>query len=104
MPDPAEQIRHLHEAGFSLETFDRYPKHVAAVRDGCIALLEITAAGLNMTGTPGWRMGELMGVLVERSGRQFFQAKAETREASPEMLQALRRFRAELEELLIRRV
>jgi hypothetical protein len=70
------------------------------LRDGCIALLRATPSGLEIIGTPGWRMGEVMGVLVERDGRQVFQAKAETVDASPERLGALQRFRVDLERLL----
>ena len=99
--DPSEQLQRLYLAGFELQTFDRFPKAVGVVRDGCIALLEATPAGLVMIGTPGWRMGEVMGVLVEEGGRQVFRAKSETVEATPERLQALRQFRADLENLLI---
>jgi hypothetical protein len=53
-----------------------------------------------MIGAPGWRMGEVLGVLVEKDGRQVFQAKSETVEATPERLEALRRFGADLEQLL----
>jgi hypothetical protein len=98
--DAAEQLQRIYLAGFELQTFDRYPKAVGVVRDGCIALLEATPAGLKMVGTPGWRMGEVMGVLVEEGGRQVFRAKSESVEATPESLEALRRFRAELEVLL----
>ena len=70
------------------------------VRDGCIALLRATPVGLQMIGTPGWRMGEVLGVLVEKDGRQVFQAKSEIVEATPERLEALRRFREDLEQLL----
>ncbi|HVP42691.1 MAG TPA: hypothetical protein VMS96_04635 [Terriglobales bacterium] len=98
--DPAEQLRRLYLAGFNLETFERYPNAVGVVRDGAIALLAVTAAGLSMVGTPGWRMGEVMGVLVEKDGRQVFQAKGEVQEATPERLETLRQFREELEELL----
>ncbi len=100
MPDAAEQLQRIYLAGFELQTFDRYPKAVGVVRDNCIALLEATPAGLKMIGIPGWRMGEVMGVLVEQGSRQFFQAKSEIVEATPERLQALRTFRADLEELL----
>ncbi len=100
MPDPAEQLQRLYLAGFSLETFERYPNSVGVVRDGAIALLAVTPAGLSMIGTPGWRMGEVMGVLVERDGRQVFQAKEQFLEATPERLETLRRFREELGSLL----
>jgi hypothetical protein len=100
MPDPSEQLQRIYQAGFELETFERFPKAVGAVRDGCIALLEATPDGLNMVGTPGWKMGEVLGVLVEKDGRQVFQAKAEIVEATPERLAALRKFREDLKTLL----
>lgn len=98
--DPAEQLQRLYLAGFNLETFERYPNAVGVLRDGAIALLAVTPAGLSLIGTPGWRMGEVMGVLVEKDGRQVFQAKAETVEATPERLDALRRFAQDLRDLL----
>ena len=100
MADPAAQLQRLYLAGFDLQTFDRFPKCVGVVRDGCIALLVPTPQGLRMLGTPGWRMGEAIGVLVERGGRRVFQAKQEIVDATADRLETLRRFRAELEELL----
>ncbi len=100
MSDPASQLQRLYIAGFNMEVFDRYPRHVGVVRDGCIALLEVTDSGLRMVGTPGWRMGEVMGVLTEHDGHQVFQAKTEILEATPDRLEALRRFRSELDDLL----
>jgi hypothetical protein len=100
MPDPAEQLQRLYLAGFELQTFERYANSVGVIRDGCIALLRATPAGLEIIGTPGWRMGEVMGVLVEKDGHQLFQAKTEIVDATPERLEALRRFREDLERLL----
>jgi hypothetical protein len=100
MPDPAEQLQRLYVAGFELQTFDRYPHAVGITRDGCIALMRATPAGLQMIGAPAWRMGEVLGVLVEKDGRQIFQAKSEVVDATPQRLEALRRFKADLEELL----
>jgi hypothetical protein len=45
-------------------------------------------------------MGEVMGVLTEKEGRQIFQAKAEIVEATAERLEALRKFREDLVALL----
>ena len=98
--DPAEQLQKIYLAGFEIETFDRFPKCIGVVRDQCVALLVPDPAGLQLLGTPGWRMGEVMGVLVEKDGRQVFQVKDEIVEATPERLEALRRFREELRELL----
>src|SRR5271165_1387987 len=98
--DPAEQLQRLYLAGFELQTFDRYANSVGVIRHGCIALLRATPAGLEMIGIPGWRMGEVLGVLVEKDGNQIFQAKSEIVEATPERLEALRRFGEDLERLL----
>ncbi len=98
--DAAAQLQRIYQAGFEIETFDRFPQAVGVVRDNCIALLEATPEGLRMIGTPGWRMGEVMGVLVELGGRQVFQYKSEAVEATPERLDALRRFGEDLDQLL----
>ena len=100
MPDSAEQLQRVYLAGFELQTFERYPKCIGVVRDNCVALLVPGVDGLQILGTPGWRMGEVMGVLTEREGRKVFQAKAEIVEATPERLALLQRFRQELAELL----
>jgi hypothetical protein len=100
--DPAEQLQRIYLAGFELQTFDRFPKCIGVVRDGCIALLVPGIEGLQILGSPGWRMGEAIGVLVEKQGKQVFQYKQEIVEATPERMEALRRFRAELNSLLRR--
>ncbi|MGA8538864.1 MAG: hypothetical protein WB566_05160 [Terriglobales bacterium] len=100
MPDSAEQLQRLYLAGFELQTFDRYPKCVGVLRDGCIAMLVPGVDGLQILGTPGWRMGEVMGVLTEKEGRQVFQAKSEAVEATPERLAILQKFRDDLRKLL----
>ena len=98
--DSAEQLARIYQAGFDIQQFDPYPKAIGVVRDGVIALFEATPEGLRMIGTPGWRMGEVLGVLVEREGRQVFQAKSEVVEATAEKLDALRRFREDVANLL----
>jgi hypothetical protein len=98
--DIAEQLQRVYLSGFELQTFDRFPKCIGVVRDNCVALLVPGLDGLQMLGTPGWRMGEVMGVLTEREGRQVFQAKSEVVEATPERLQALHSFSEELTKLL----
>jgi hypothetical protein len=90
----------MYVAGFELQTFDRYPKCVGVVRDNCIALLVPGVDGLQILGTPGWRLGEVIGVLTEVQGRKVFQAKSEIVEATPERLETLNRFREDLKALL----
>jgi hypothetical protein len=100
MPDPAKQLQQIYVAGFELKVFDRFPKCVGVVRDNCIALLVPSPDGLQILGTPGWLIGEAIGVLVESSGRKVFQAKQEIVEATPARLDALTRFREDLQQML----
>lgn len=102
MPDSAEQLQRLYLAGFELQTFERYPKCVGVIRESCVALFVAGVDGLQMLGTPGWRMGEVMGVLTEMQGRKVFQAKDEIVEATAERVDLLERFRADLARLLAR--
>jgi hypothetical protein len=100
MPDPAAQLQSIYLAGFELQTFDRFPRAIGVVRGECIAILESSPEGLKMLGTPGWKIGDAIGVLVEKDGRQVFQSKDQVLEATPERREKLRMFRTELEELL----
>lgn len=98
--DPATQLQRLYVAGFDIQVFEMFGNSVGVIRDGCIALLRSTPGGLQMIGTPGWRMGQALGVLVEKEGKRVFQAKSEIVDATPERLETLQKFRADLERLL----
>ncbi|MFZ3342315.1 MAG: hypothetical protein WA213_15630 [Terriglobales bacterium] len=98
--DSAEQLQRIYLAGFELQTFERYPKCVAVIRDNCIALLVPGVDGMQILGTPGWRMGEVMGVLTDVRGQKVFQAKSEIVEATEEKIDILNRFRADLTAIL----
>jgi hypothetical protein len=100
MPDPAEQLQRIYQAGFAVERLERFPNAIGVLKGNCIALLESTAQGLRLIATPGWRMGEVIGVLVEKDGKRVFQHKANIVEATPERLAELDGFRRELENLL----
>ena len=101
MPDPAEQLARLHQAGFEIRTFDRYPRAVVIVRGNCIALYEPQAEGLKRIGQAGWRIGDAIAVLVERNGKRFYQAKNEIVQANRERLQAVRDFEADVSRMLL---
>src|SRR5882762_11976594 len=90
--DSAEQLQKLYLAGFELETFERFPKAIGVVRNNCIAFLVPGPDGLQILGNIGWRMGESLGPLVERDGRQVFVHKGEIIEASKEKVLALKQF------------
>jgi hypothetical protein len=100
MPDPAEILQSLYAAGFDLQTFERFPKAVGVSRGEVMVLLESTPQGFRILGTPGWKMGEFMGVLTTKNGAKVFQYKSETVEATAERVQAVEQFRADLDRLL----
>jgi len=98
--DPAEQLQRLYLAGFEFQTFERFPNSVGVIRGDCIVLMMPTPDGLQMIGTPGWRIGEVMGVLTELNGRKVFQNKDQLVEATPERIEELEQFRAEIKAAL----
>jgi hypothetical protein len=100
MPDPAEQLQQLYIAGFELQTFERFPKSIGVLRDGCLAFLVPGPDGLQILGNVGWRMGESLGPLVDRGGRKVFVHKQETIEATPERIAILERFKTDLSNIL----
>ncbi|HET9840057.1 MAG TPA: hypothetical protein VFR84_17655 [Candidatus Angelobacter sp.] len=97
---PEEQLQRLYLAGFELETFDRFPKAIGVLRDGCIAFLVPGPDGLQILGNVGLRMGESLGPLVERAGKKVFLHKQEVIEATPARIAALEAFRKDLKAIL----
>ena len=100
MTDSSEILQSLYLAGYELQTFDRFPRAIGVIKGNCIALLEPTGNGLRVIGRPGWRMGEVLGVLTEVSGRKVFQVKEQIIDATPERLQILRHFQTDIERLI----
>ncbi len=100
MPNPEQQLEAIYLAGFEIQNFERFPSAVGLLKGNCIALVQATADGLKLIGQPGWRMGEVLGVLVEKDGRRVFQAKSELVEATAERLSELESFSRELEGLM----
>lgn len=98
--DSAEQLQRIYLEGFELQTFERYPKLIGVMKGNCVALLVPGVDGLQIMGSPGWRMGDVLGVLTEVNGRKVFQAKSEIVDASPERIAELDAFRAQLKDLL----
>jgi hypothetical protein len=100
MPDSAEQLQKIYLAGFEIQSLERFPAAVGVLKGNCMALLQATPAGLQLIGEPGWRIGETIGVLVEKADNRVFQNKANMVEATPERLAELDAFRQELLNLL----
>ena len=68
--DSAEQLQRIYLEGFELQTFERYPKLIGVTKGNCVALLVPGLDGLQIMGTPGWHMGEVLGVLTEVGDRR----------------------------------
>src|SRR5215469_1324758 len=100
MADSSEILESLYLAGFELQSFDRFPRAIGVIKGNCIALLEPHANGLRVLGQPGWRMGELLGVLTTKGNEQVFQAKDQLIAVTPERLSEFRAFETELKSLL----
>ena len=98
--DPAEQLQRLYLAGFEFQTFDMFPNAVGITRGDCIVMVLPLPTGVQLIGTPGWRVGESIGVLTEQNGRKVFQNKSEVVEATPERLEALAAFRRDVEQAI----
>lgn len=98
--DSSEILQSLYLAGFELQTFERVPRAIGVLKGNCIALLESSPTGLRFIGRPGWRMGEVLGVLTTKAGQQVFQAKDQIVEATTDRLNELRAFETELTRLI----
>ncbi|HJW99707.1 MAG TPA: hypothetical protein VJ453_06085 [Terriglobales bacterium] len=101
--DASEILQSLYLAGFELQTSERFPRVIGVFKGECIALLEPKDNGLRFMGRPGWRMGDVIGVLTTKNNQKVFQAKDQVVEATPERLKQLADFEAELLGLLQRK-
>ena len=69
-------------------------------RDGFIAVVERTPEGFGGIGSPGILTGKGFAALIRRGERSYFVAKNFEQEASPEQVESLRRFAADLKAAL----
>ncbi len=99
-PDQRSALERLLRAGFRFMTLERVERNLAVERNGFVALLELSAAGIKIFGQAGRLMDQGIGMLVEQSGGKVFQCHGETIEASPEMLAEFARMRGDLERAL----
>ena len=98
--DPAHQLQALYVAGYELETFERYPKAIGVSRGDRLVLLVPGPDGLQMLGTPGWKLNGELAVLTSVDGRPIFQYKQQILDATPERRDELGRFRDEVKRIL----
>jgi hypothetical protein len=98
----AAKLENLLSAGFAFATIARIERHMAVEKDGFVALLDLSEGEVQIFGQVGYRMGEGIGMLVERRGEKAFVWKEEALFPTPELLAAYERIKAELGKLLER--
>lgn len=98
--DQLKRLQKLLQSGFRPATLDRYQRLVGIERDGFIVLLDLSEGNVRAFSQPGYRIGEGIGMLVERDGGQAFVWHDQSVPATAELLETYRRFRAEVESAL----
>jgi hypothetical protein len=99
-PDQMERFAKLLQSGFRPVTLDRYERLLGIERDGFIVLLDLSEGNVRAFSQPGYRIGDGIGMLVERDGGQAFVCHEQSVPATAEMLETYRRFRSEVESAL----
>ncbi len=99
-PAQVALLERLLRAGFRLVTLERFARYPAVEKDGMISLLDTSGGKIRIFGQVGYRMGEGIGVLVERGGGKVFVWHQQSVPASPELVASYDRVRGELNELL----
>ncbi len=99
-PTQIAVLEKLLQAGFKFVTFERFARHLAVEKEGFVALLDPAEGKLKPFGQVGYRIGEGIGMLVERREGKAFVWHQESVAASPEVMAAYERFKAEVKALL----
>lgn len=90
------QLERLAAAGIQLLPAFEIATHYVLERGGYIALVERAPDGFGAAGSAGILTGQGMAVLVWRAGQPFFVARGFESAASPEQVEQLRAFSADL--------
>ena len=93
-------LERLLKAGFQFVTFEQFARYPAVEKSGFVALLDLSGGHVRQFGSVGYRMGNAIGILVERGGEQFFVWKDTAIAATPDLLSTYARVKNELNALL----
>jgi hypothetical protein len=94
-------LQNLLKAGFEFVTLEHVARYLPVQKTGFVALLDPSGGRLAIFGQIGYRMGEGVGMLVERREGKAFVWKNQSVPATLDLLQAYERFKQELEALLL---
>ncbi|MHB8653539.1 MAG: hypothetical protein ACYDA9_06635 [Terriglobia bacterium] len=93
-------LEKLFKAGFQFTCLEHITRHLVVEKSGFVALLDTTDGKLTLFGQVGYRVGDGIGMLIEQRARPAFVWKKQAVAATPELLVAYQRVKAELAELL----
>ena len=95
-----DQLKRLAKFGFELVPAAEMRTHFIIERDGFVALVERKDEAFGNIGAPGLLSDAGFAALVWRSGDPWFVAKGFEQHATPEQVEAIRRFSRDLEAAL----
>ena len=96
----AAALERFLKAGFKFVTLEHVERYLAVEKEGFVALLDPSDGRLNLFGQAGYRMGRGIGMLVEGRAGKAFVWKSESVPATPQLVAAYERFKAEVRGLL----
>lgn len=99
-PGQVAVLERLVAAGFRFVTLEKFARFPAAEKDGFVALLDTAGGKIRIFGQAGYLMGEGIGMLIDRGEHKTFVWHGEACIATPQLLEAYARFKAELKALL----
>ena len=96
----ARTLELLLHAGFKFVTFERYARYPAVEREEFVALLDVSGGSVKLFGQVGYRVGDGIGMLVEKEQGKAFVWKGQSVTATSELLAAYERIKLDLRGLL----
>ena len=99
-PAQVSRLENLLKLGFRLVTFEQFARHPAVEKEGFVALLDVSGDQVRQFGSLGYKVGNGIGVLMDRSTGKAFVWKREVVEATPALLAVYARVKKELAEQL----
>lgn len=94
-------LQDLLKAGFEFVTLEHVVRYIPVQKNGFVAVLDPSGGKLEIFGQAGCRIGEGVGMLVERREGKVFVWKNQTVRATPDMLAHFERFKLELAMVLM---
>lgn len=95
-----ERLEKLLQGGFRFVTLERYERLLGVERDGFVVLIDPSDGNLRVSSQAGYRIGDGIGMLVERDGGKAFVWHDQCVPTTHELLETYQRFRADVESLL----